>query len=257
MEQSKTPKATESQTHRLVEVSHKLQRGYQAPVQAGRKEADDSILPSTHAAVVNSLWESLRQEVLHPIIVCVNQDECWKLVEAALPEFNKIDQAIQVIFSLYVTKDNKERLNEEANNWWAEKLSAYGQEFFGESGESEVRFCLSTYRAAIGAARLLTSIGRPPRDPERDVQLIDEFAFSLNLHSFSSCLLFECGKGKGTAACAEVAIEGMRDGALSAYVAIREAQSLRSPEPEAVPEGAALLWDEEDESLATAEPGSH
>ncbi len=205
-------------------------------------------VPAITQDVGRFLGETIYSQFVEPALREATPEEYVKAIAARWHEYRETLDALHVVIARTMSEEKAtalaERSTVEAMEALREKVITYA----GEGAADEVEFSLQTYLRAARVAVRIASLG-PATDVDRDAELCRAFHNASALHVFgiaSLCAItggFPCEPAVATRA-----FSVLREGALGAYVAAREAVDLRAPrEAEAADE---LPFDEEDRRLA-------
>lgn len=191
-------------------------------------------VPAGHSAMVRTLRESIKREVVVPILGGATREECLELVGATWHSFCETLRALHVLIARASSERKAIELADQATQDAYESIRRAARGLVGPAGEHEADFALSTYESARAIAVGALSRAMAPAEAHgRDSQLARTFNDSAAFHMLGCMLITVAAEGgRHSKESVSVAFELLRGGALEAYAAVREAYDLRHGEDE-------------------------
>lgn len=203
-------------------------------------------LPSSSAAVIRSLVDDLRATFLAPAVASSTTEAFFALIAAHWRDFKQTADTIQTIVRSSVTAQRRARHAQQGEIALGAKIHS-AVRTLGEDASEEVAFCQETYHSATTIASGFSTQVRE-EDRAADRKLCRAFHEGAELHLLGSLMLLEAEtSAERTKVAVRASLEVLRQGALQAYAAAREAQELRNSDE---PQADDLPWDEEDARLS-------
>ena len=191
--------------------------------------------------MVRTLCESMRTEVIVPVLAAGTRDECLQIVGATWHSFCETLRSLHVLIARASSERRAIELAGMASHYAADRIRLASQGLAGPAGEHEADFALSTYDSArLIVTRYLIQPNPPPAEEARarDKTLARAFNDSAAFHVLGNMLIDIAASERDARYSKEsisVAFELMRGGAIEAYAAAREAYGLRTGNGEADP----------------------
>jgi len=237
---------------KYLHAQQSLQAGVRPFVPVVVRSQEIGLRPRSEiSSVLDLLVQRVDNEILHPLLRAESTHELEAILGSALGEFIELMRTLGHLLTLDSSVDNVMAMAEGTAERAIKDLCERVHRFAGSSAADEVRFAAETYAAALHAARRVVALVRTvPEERERESRpLASAFQVGAALHQMGALLLTELANGyHGTDASISFAFDALRGGAIHAYAAAREAETLLAGKEEE--NLSPLPFDDDDFALA-------